>query len=468
MLKGDKIRYRKRVIKMYELEASEENIKKTISTDVLGRNSSIFNFLKLIYSINTKSTISIDGNWGTGKTFFVKQTELIMNLLNNPKGSDEDARVQSIKDKIKNRIDELGINTYGNTRAIYYNACEYDYFDEPVLTIIADIINKSSNIEILEPKVKESIGEKIDKLFSAFKLKFTLQNNDGNTFELELQKQKGEPKTSILDSIILDKQIETNFKLLLEDLLVEKSNRLVIFVDELDRCNPAFAVRLLERIKYFFNDERFIFVFSTNIDQLQYTVEKYYGNNFDGAYYLQKFFDYQLELPEINIQNYIDYHINLIPKESSYCIDGVIREVLKYKKFNLRDCNKYFDLLQLKYKEIKDAKVENRYYFFIGVLFPALLAIKIKDNNEYRKIKEGLGKEEFYNIVMNCNSIIEFLKEISKAKKIEKNIIDEIYEYIFVRKDDEGLVINSNFSMKRSFVNKMNDLLSYLGEKVTL
>ena len=28
-------------------------------------------FLKLIYSINTKSTISIDGNWGTGKTFFV-------------------------------------------------------------------------------------------------------------------------------------------------------------------------------------------------------------------------------------------------------------------------------------------------------------------------------------------------------------------------------------------------------------
>ena len=55
-----------------------------------------------------------------------------------------------------------------------------------------------------------------------------------------------------------------------------------------------------------------------------------------------------------------------------------------------------------------------------------------------------------------------------KAKEIEKNIIDEIYEYIYVRKDDEGLVINHNFSMKRSFVNKMNDLLSYLGEKVKL
>ena len=33
---------------MYELDVNEENIKKTIATDVLGRNGSIFNFLKLI------------------------------------------------------------------------------------------------------------------------------------------------------------------------------------------------------------------------------------------------------------------------------------------------------------------------------------------------------------------------------------------------------------------------------------
>ena len=84
---------------MYELDVNEENIKKTIATDVLGRNGSIFNFLKLIYSINTKSTISIDGNWGTGKTFFVKQTELIMNLLNDPKVNELEPAVQSVKDK---------------------------------------------------------------------------------------------------------------------------------------------------------------------------------------------------------------------------------------------------------------------------------------------------------------------------------------------------------------------------------
>lgn len=55
---------------MYELELNEENIKKTLESDVLGRNCSIYNFLDLIYSINAKCTISIDGDWGTGKTFF--------------------------------------------------------------------------------------------------------------------------------------------------------------------------------------------------------------------------------------------------------------------------------------------------------------------------------------------------------------------------------------------------------------
>lgn len=453
---------------MYELEINEENIKKTLATDVLGRNGSIFNFLKLIYSIDTKSTINVDGNWGTGKTFFVKQTELIMNILNNPKEDGLEPGIQSVKDKIKNKLDELEINTYGNTRAIYYNACEYDYFEEPILTIIADIIKKNSNIEIAKPEIKERIGEKIDKFISSFKFGFSFQNKDGNTFGVEVQKEKAAHKNSILEGIILDKELEVNFKALLEELLVEKSNRLVIFIDELDRCKPDFAVRLLEKIKYFFNDERFIFVFSTNTNQLQHTIKKYYGNNFDGAYYLQKFFDYQLELPEINIENYINYHINLLPSNSSYYIDSVIKEILKYKNFNLRDCNKYFDLLKLKYQEIKNAHVGNSCFLFIGVLFPTLLAIKIKDINEYRKIKNGQGGEEFYNIIANCNTIENFLKEIMYIKDIDKTIIDELYQYIFVKKDDESISIRNNFSIRRVFVNKMNEMLSYLGEKVTL
>ena len=103
---------------MYELDINEENIKKTIISDVLERNGSIYNFLNLIYSINTKCTISIDGDWGTGKTFFVKQVEYIMNLLNTSNVENIDPKIQILIDKIKGRLEKNNICTYKNIRAI--------------------------------------------------------------------------------------------------------------------------------------------------------------------------------------------------------------------------------------------------------------------------------------------------------------------------------------------------------------
>ena len=51
--------------------------------------------------------------------------------------------------------------------------------------------------------------------------------------------------------------------------MVERGNRLIIFIDELDRCKPTFAVHLLEQIKHYIFDDRITFVFSINLEQLQ-------------------------------------------------------------------------------------------------------------------------------------------------------------------------------------------------------
>ena len=37
-------------------------------------------------------------------------------------------------------------------------------------------------------------------------------------------------------------------------------DKLVVFIDELDRCRPSFAVELLEIIKHYFNNDKVIFV----------------------------------------------------------------------------------------------------------------------------------------------------------------------------------------------------------------
>lgn len=87
---------------------------------------------------------------------------------------------------------------------------------------------------------------------------------------------------------------------LIKDIQEEKAEKLVIFIDELDRCKPSFAIEMLERIKHYFDDERIIFVVSLNKEQLIHTISNYYGSEFDATRYLNRFFDISVNLPEIS------------------------------------------------------------------------------------------------------------------------------------------------------------------------
>ena len=55
-----------------ELKPTDENVIKTIEANVLQRNNNIKNFVKILYAMNEQNIISLNGDWGTGKTFFIK------------------------------------------------------------------------------------------------------------------------------------------------------------------------------------------------------------------------------------------------------------------------------------------------------------------------------------------------------------------------------------------------------------
>lgn len=78
----------------------------------------------------------------------------------------------------------------------------------------------------------------------------------------------------------------------------ESGKPVVILVDELDRCRPAFAVALLERIKHFFEVPHLVFVLLMNRDQLEKAICGVYGPETDAAAYLGKFLHLSLALPK--------------------------------------------------------------------------------------------------------------------------------------------------------------------------
>lgn len=256
-----------------ELKPTYENIIKTINEDVLGRNDILKRFVKILYLIKDVNIISLNGEWGSGKTFFVHQVmEVIKNL--NCVESDIDPKIKKFIDEFK--FTQLhDINIESELYPIYYNAWEYDSNEDPLLTLIYSIIDQNPNLKAMEEK-SETIKEKISRIISNFKIGLSYQDSYGKSMGLELQYNPKE-QTKLTKDVYSVEEVKNTFKELLGEIMVEKTNKLVIFVDELDRCNPIFAVKLLERIKHFFDDERFIFVFSTNLNELQYTIKKFYG-----------------------------------------------------------------------------------------------------------------------------------------------------------------------------------------------
>ncbi|MCF2906932.1 KAP family NTPase [Pseudoalteromonas sp. DL2-H2.2] len=74
--------------------------------------------------------------------------------------------------------------------------------------------------------------------------------------------------------------------------------QIAIFVDELDRCRPNYAMELLETIKHFFELEGYLFVIATDTEQLSHSIKAVYGSEFDGREYLSRFFNPSAKLPE--------------------------------------------------------------------------------------------------------------------------------------------------------------------------
>ena len=67
-----------------------------------------------------------------------------------------------------------------------------------------------------------------------------------------------------LASVKTAEEIRMQVKDVFESIIVENVQKLVVFVDELDRCRPAFTMEMLERIKHYFDDDRIIFVVAIN------------------------------------------------------------------------------------------------------------------------------------------------------------------------------------------------------------
>lgn len=118
----------------FELIPTEENLIHALNKDLLKRNKDLVRFYDLILAQEGASSIAIDGRWGSGKTFFVKQSMLLINAK-NPMSDMDDEKKASI-------VYALPFSKKAEDVPENYDAWENDNDTDPVLSLVYEIIKQ--------------------------------------------------------------------------------------------------------------------------------------------------------------------------------------------------------------------------------------------------------------------------------------------------------------------------------------
>lgn len=415
-------------MKSLELKPNKEILLETLEKNIIGRNTEIINFIRLLDSIKSNFSIAIDNDWGTGKTFFVKEVKMILDAYNEHSYDYELSNLE----RIKNVIDIKNIDLH---LAVYYNAWENDNQKSLLLSLIYEIIKvakidtNKTDISINKEKIIKDGLSAIVKHFSGIDIKELLKCVETEAKDI-FKEIKGQKSTK--------EQVDN----ILNNLLLEHGERLVIFIDELDRCRPTFAVELLEQIKHYFDNDKITFVFSTNIKQLQYTIKKYYGEAFEAKRYLDKFFDLTISLNEINVIEYFNF-VNENSRGDMY--DYVCKEIVKEYNFSLRDVIKFVQINKICIENLRKTKNEYLYFdeknirYVLTYVLPIVIGLKIKRYDQYEDFITGKDSTPLITILSKSEwisyGIDKLFSENEKSSK-DINIIKEklelMYKAIFI------------------------------------
>lgn len=230
--------------------------------------------------------ISLDGNWGEGKSTFVKAWQKILN-----------------KEDIPN---------------IYIDAFASDYVDDAFM-VVAGAITEYVSLNAPPKKSREfiekakNVGAQVLSLSAKIGIRAISAGVIKEADLGELSKIGEDISDDISDSAEKyikerlinhkkEKQSIEHFRTFLStipnSLKTPSKTPLTIIIDELDRCRPSFAVEMLEKIKHLFSVNNVNFLLVINKNQLQESIKSTYGSNINAHTYLQKFITIEATLPK--------------------------------------------------------------------------------------------------------------------------------------------------------------------------
>lgn len=279
----------------------------TLNEDAFGVQQYITGLKKFILECHTPMTIAVQGDWGSGKTS-------MMNMVRQ----------------------ELG----GSVVTTWFNTWQYSQFnmgDSLAISLLSRLIDV---LGTGQDKQNETFRKLKDSVFSITKrvTKAAAQvyfgDNGGQAVESFFQNMKDTEKSE-MDIAQAINELRKLFQEAVNNKLRQSGkNRLVIFVDDLDRLHPGKAVELLEVLKLFLDCDNCVFVLAIDYAVVSQGVKEKYGKLL-GEEKGRSFFDKIIQVPfKMPVANYdISNYVKNCFKETGIA-------------FKVEEINTYVDLIR--------------------------------------------------------------------------------------------------------------------------
>jgi HEAT repeat protein len=343
--------------------------------DGLGFDSYVDILFDAIINFDAKNplTIGIHGRWGSGKTS-------LMRML--------DKRFE--KD---NKVKTIWFNAWAHGR------------EEPIgLALLQQVLIEFQK----DKKTKGKIGPLIENVGTLL-TDAALRKISGITL--------GEAKKLLKNSIEAKSTLRADFATAIDEYLPDK--RLVVFIDDLDRCLPEKTIEILEVIKLFLDVPRCVFVIGVAKEVIEQGIEVVYkteeqGIPISGKDYTEKIIQVPFTLPPIREKVMIEYigKLGISEEEKEYA-----DFVAKVTEYNPRKVKMFLNTLRIRQAISKRTGEEiqpelSAKFFAIEFAFPVFY----KDVVKYREQDflcqlERLAKEE---------AVEELRKELEGSETLQK------------------------------------------------
>ncbi|HXW11190.1 MAG TPA: pentapeptide repeat-containing protein [Nitrososphaeraceae archaeon] len=350
----------------------------------------------IVRNSQPKFTIGIFGDWGTGKTTLINAVDKIL---------------QSDKDSIRIRLE----------------AWRYKQEQFPLVSLfksIAFALPNEKQFEVLKHKLETSainFLKKTPDILTSIISKYVSEEDEISNEMLDTFKKELNSKIQLIaeldrDTVYFDGLDE--IKKEIRNLRLDNpAFRIIVFVDDLDKCSPKKALEILELIRIFHDIEGFVYIIGISHDMIiKLSDIENNKTSIDGEHFIKKLIQIPITLPRWSNKDIVNLVKDLIK-------NGMIHD--KFKDLIEKNIDLISVAIDNNPREIKR---------FLNNFFVAHEIFSGKKNFEAKELifsgkKNFEAKElliiqaihlrwtKFYNILVKSDE--SFIKELDKYLKMD-------------------------------------------------